>query len=207
MPLFNAEERLAIPILLREVGVIKSILLGARTRKRQDAGEPFQMLGPPSDDNDKLSRDQVGPAILLYQELAKLVSRDEAYRITEKIVVTGAIPFMQERIGPIRRAELESMDQQARDEFIQIRGTRFFNATVRWDEVSARAVNFTVLSCTFPPLCAAAGVPELAPIFCKGDEKFFGSVEPDVRLERPQTIAEGAPNCPFYLRWVDDTDN
>ncbi len=55
------------------------------------------------------------------------------------------------------------------------------------------------------PLCAAAGVPELAPVFCAGDAHFFGTVEPDVLLERPQMIAEGAETCRFRLYWASST--
>ena len=84
------------------------------------------------------------------------------------------------------------------------RGERFFNATIRWEEVTADEVRFTVLRCRFPGLCEAAGVPELAPVFCEGDAVFFGQVEPDVELQRSQTIAGGAESCPFVLRLRGD---
>lgn len=209
MGLFKIDptERLAIPILLRELGIFRSLRLGGRIRKRKDAGEPFAALEPPASEDERLSREQVGPAILLYQELQRFVDQREAYRITETVVVAGAVLFLGQTIGPLRRAELDAMDQAARDEFVKDRGGRFFNATVRWDQISGKEVAFTVLHCKFPPLCAAAGVPELAPVFCKGDEKFFGTVEPDVRLVRLQTIAGGAENCPFRLQWTDANDD
>ena len=37
-------------------------------------------------------------------------------------------------------------------------GERFFNSTMRWDEISDRCIRFTVTHCRFPELCAAAGL-------------------------------------------------
>jgi Amt family ammonium transporter len=48
-----------------------------------------------------------------------------------------------------------------------------------------------------------AGVPELAPVFCKGDARFFGTVEPDVELIRPTMIATGGARCDFTLRFAE----
>lgn len=197
----DPNERIAAPILLRELGVWGALLVGRRIRRRQRAGEPFQLLAPPATEEERLSRDQIGPAILLYRELRERIGREEALRITEVVVVEAALIFLRETIGPLRRAELEALDEESKQAFVKERGRRFFNATVQWDEVSGERVRFTVKHCKFPPLCVAAGVPELAPLFCRADARYFGSVEPDVTLTRNQTIAEGAPTCPFLLEW------
>ncbi len=190
-------------ILLRELGLVRALRVGLSLARRQRAGEPFAALPPPENDAERLSRAQIGPAILLYQELLRFLPRDEALRLTERVVVVGAVAFLRRSIGRLRRAELAALDEPGRQRFVEARGARFFNATTRWDEVSAASVRFTVTHCRFPPLCQALGVPELAPVFCKGDERFFGSVEPDVVLERPHTLAEGAASCPFTLRFRD----
>jgi predicted ArsR family transcriptional regulator len=99
------------------------------------------------------------------------------------------------------------MEDDDREEFVRERGRKFFNATIEWDRISETAVEFTVTHCEFPGLCEAAGVPELAPVFCKGDGAFFGGVESDVELERPHTIAQGADDCPFRISLRDpDSD-
>ena len=152
-----------------------------------------------------MSRAQIGPAILLYRELLRIREPDAARALTEEVVVAGAVAFLREQIGSLRRADLEGMDPEAQKEFARSRGERFFNATVTWDTVGSDEVRFTVTACRFPPLCAAAGVPELAPVFCAGDAHFFGTVEPDVLLERPQMIAEGAETCRFRLYWASST--
>ena len=72
------------------------------------------------------------------------------------------------------------------------------------DEVEEAAAFFRVTFCRFPRMCAEAGVPELAPVFCAVDAHFFGGVERSIALDRPETLAAGGGSCPFSLRWVGD---
>lgn len=199
----DPNERLATPILLRELGILTALRVGRAIRSRQRRGEPFADLAPPDGEHERLSREQIGPAILLYTELRQRIGQEEALRITEEIVIEAACVFLRESIGPLRRADLEQLDEAGQETFVKERGERFFNATVDWQEIGGERVRFTVTHCRFPPLCAATGVPELAPVFCKGDARFFGSIEPDVTLLRPHTIAEGASTCPFTLQWAE----
>jgi hypothetical protein len=62
-------------------------------------------------------------------------------------------------------------------------------------------VKFTISRCRLVELVLQAGKPELAPLFCQGDARFFGSVEPDVELLRPDTIARGGASCPFTIQF------
>ena len=71
---------------------------------------------------------------------------------------------------------------------------------MRWDEVSGERVRFTVTSCRFPAV-RGGGCPELAPVFCEVDARYFGTVEPDIVLTRPTRIAAGDPECAFTLSW------
>jgi predicted ArsR family transcriptional regulator len=195
------EERLATPILLRELGVLGVLQVGRTLRRRQRLGEPFTHLPPADCDQETLSRQQIGPAILLYQALTERVGQPQAYAITRAVVIEAACDFLRRSIGPLRRTELEALDENGRQAWVLERGRRFFNATVYWDEITGDRVRFTVTHCRFPPLCHACGVPELAPVFCEGDAVFFGTVEPDVTLDRPHTRAKGAATCPFTLSW------
>jgi len=199
----SADERVAAPILIRRLGVLRSLRVGRRIRRAERAGEPFAHLDPPATEQDRLSREQIGPAILLYRTLLEFVDRDEALSVCEEVVVEAAVIFLRESIGRLDRATIETLDEDAKQAFVKDRGEKFFNATVRWDQIDDEGVRFTVTACRFPPLCAECGVPELAPVFCKGDAKFFGTVEPDVTLTRTQTIAEGADVCPFALQWAE----
>lgn len=197
--MFKPEQRAAFGVLVDEFGLLQALKVGGRVQRQRFAGAPFDELPPPEDDDERLSREQIAPAIVLYRQLRRDVSEERAYAITERVVVEGAVHFLGRQIGRLPRDELVAMGDAERDNFVRERGENFFNATIEWDRVSRDAVEFTVTHCAFPGLCEDAGVPELAPVFCEGDRKFFGGVESDVQLERPHTIAQGGPDCPFRI--------
>lgn len=161
----------------------------------------FDALEPPADEREKKSRDQIGPAVVMYRALKERLGQEEALRITGEVVNASGVIFMQRNIGKIDSATLTSLDDEGRRAFVESRSEKFFNATIAWDHVEPRRVGFTVHACVFPGLCAAVGVPELAPIFCAVDAAFFGGVEPNVELRRPETLAGGDPRCVFELEW------
>jgi len=207
MPLIDPMDRAAVPILLARLGIWRTLRVGMGLRRRLARGAPFDVLPAPTEEAERLSREQIAPAVVLYQLLAESLGSDEALQVTEEVVVASTVVWLREQIGPLERSALAAMDGPAREAFVRQTGARFFNATMRWDRVDAEEVSFTVTACRFPRLCAEAGVPELAPVFCKGDAVFFGTVEPNVSLTRPETIAGGASACPFTLRWTDSVES
>lgn len=200
----DPDERAGAPVLVRELGVWRAVKTGKKVRKRLRAGEPFAHLPPPADEADAMSRAQIGRAIVLYRVLAEREGRATALRVTENVVAEAACRFLGEQLGSLSRETVESVPVSRRRAWIEAKGARFFNATIAWDRVDTAGVDFRVTACRFPPLCVAAGVPELAPIFCAGDAAYFGTVEPNVTLERPHTIAEGAATCCFRLRYASE---
>ena len=197
--MFKREDQKAFKILIDELGLVSAIRIGARVQRKVFTGEPFEELPEPDSEDERLSRQQIGPAIVLYRELKEKLTEERAYEVTERVVVEASVVFLSKTVGRLRRRELLSMGDAEREAFVREKGEKFFNANLSWDRIDADAVEFTVLHCKFPPLCEAVGEPELAPVFCKGDAEFFGGVEEDVDLERPHTIAEGGPNCPFHI--------
>jgi len=168
--------------------------------KRQErAGEPFGSMPPVDCENERLSRAQIAPAVLLYKALLAHCP-EQALSVTERIVVEDGVRFLRRTLGVLSPTQLASLSSQERTSFAQSKAKKFFNATIRWDRIEADHIQFTVTACRFPPLCLAAGVPEIAPFFCAVDSQYFGSVEENVLLERSQTIASGASECPFTLR-------
>jgi hypothetical protein len=196
-----AIEWTSIAVLLRELGIMGSIGVGIKLAWKQIRGEPFKNLDPAKDLKEKYSRMQIGPAILLYQILIDRLGKDEGYRMTEKVVIAAGASFLKKSIGPMTQSALQEMQPAERQEFVQLRGQRFFNAEMEWTKIEADEVQFTVSKCHFPILCRDTSVPELAILFCKTDEAYFGSLEDNVRLERPHTLANGGPNCPFTLTY------
>lgn len=201
-PKIDPNERYAAPVLLRELGIWRTLRVGPAVRAAVSRGEPFASLPAAADEREVLSREQIAGAIVLYRLLLPLVPQERAIAITQDVVVAAGAHFLRETLGTISQAEIASMSEEQRGEFARTRGARFFNATMRWDEISESHVRFTVTHCHFPILCAQVGVPELSPVFCAVDAHFFGNVEKGVVLERPDTIARGASACGFSLAFA-----
>lgn len=201
--MFGAIERTAFRVLWSRLGLWRALQVGLAVQRRVGRGEPFAHLPPPEDWKERGSREQAGPAVVLFEELCRVVHEAEALSVTAEVVEEGAVVFLTQTIGSLRRADLEPLDPEARRAFAEDRGSRFPNATLTWDEVAASRVRFTVHACRLVELVNAVGHPELAPLFCQGDARFFGTVEPDVELIRPHTLATGGHDCPFTIQFKE----
>ena len=73
----DGESKAALKVLQREFGLFSALKIGMRLKKREQQGEPFHQLPDPGNKKEALSRKQIGPAILLYQELKKKHSKEE----------------------------------------------------------------------------------------------------------------------------------
>jgi len=200
----------AARILFNEVGVRLATVVLADVAVAQARGEPFRHLDPPQDDRERLCRRQVGPAVLMQRALRRWLGIERALEITREIVIAGTVVFLKHTIGPLERGAVLAKSHEDREAMVHELGERFFNAEVRWDEISDEAVRFTVLQCRFPALCEAGGAPEVAPLMCLGDAVYFGEILGTVDLARSQTLAEGGDCCPFELTWrpgADPTDS
>lgn len=202
----DAPTRAAFGVLRRRFGWWRALALGLAIERRRSAGRPFGHLPPPRDDKDARSRAQIGPAIVLFGVLVERYDDSTAIAATAAVVEAAALAFLGQTVGPLRRETLASMSPEERDRFVRERMARFPNADVRFDHIGADEVRFTVTACRFVALCHAAGCPELAPLFCAGDARFFGEVEPDVVLIRETTLAVGGDRCPFVLRYAEPAD-
>ncbi|MGK0362887.1 MAG: hypothetical protein ACI9U2_005209, partial [Bradymonadia bacterium] len=202
MALFDPMEMAALRVLAGHLGWVRALWYGLNVRSRVRGGEPFAHLPEPLTEKETLSRGQAGPAIVLYRRLRRAIGPEDAVDITTDAVEASALVFLGQSIGPLDRDALTAMSPAERMAFMREKGNRFPNATIRWEQVEAERVRFTVLDCRFVSLCAEAGHPELAPIFCKGDAQFFGGVEAGVTLIREETLAAGGRHCPFDLQWA-----
>lgn len=201
--MLDGTERAALRVLVRNLGLLGALRVGIAVERARRRGEPFADLPAATDGKERGSRAQAGPAVLLYRALLERMSEAEALRVTGEAVVAGALVFLTRTLGPLRRSEVAALDEDGRRRFAEDRADRFPNATLTWDEISAERVRFTVHRCRLVELVAHAGHRELAPLFCLGDARWFGNVEPGVRLERPTTLADGAASCPFTLTWAE----
>ena len=140
---------------------------------------------------------------MLYRALSRRLGVERALEVSGKVIELGAVMFLSHSVGRLRREEIAKLSEAERAAFAKEKSGKFPNATMTWDEISARGVRFTISRCRLAELARQTGHPELAPLFCKGDARFFGEVEQDVTLTRPPTIADGASHCHFHIQWRD----
>lgn len=190
-----------IPVLLNRLSLVEAISVAWKIETAAFRGEPWNDLAPPEDEKERLSREQIAPAILLYRELLKTHPQPEAYDIVAATAIAGGVKFLKKSIGILDQAMISQKSEEELRAWSAETGQKFFNADIKFDVVSSEAVGFTVSRCRFPELCIEVGVPELAPAFCATDEAFFGKVQPNVTLTRPNTIAGGSDHCAFHLAW------
>ena len=68
------------------------------------------------------------------------------------------------------------------------------------DETPGR-FDFDVTRCRYAEMYRALGIPELGEVLsCQRDAALIEGFNPDVTLERTQTIMQGAPHCDFRYR-------
>ncbi len=66
-------------------------------------------------------------------------------------------------------------------------------------------LSFDVVRCRYAEAYREMGLPEelATRISCLRDHAFVAGYSPNLRLDRPGTIASGAATCPFTFTWED----
>lgn len=190
--------RAALRILRHRLGFFRTLPILARVAIAQLRGAPWKRLPPAADEKERLSRREIGGAVLLHQALSRHLSADAARGILSEIIVEGAMVSFDYLLDPLTPATLRARPEEERRRLVLQNLARFPNADARLDEAAPDRLAFTVTHCRFPVLLAAVGHPELAPLFCAGDKRYFEE-RLGVDFNRPHTIADGAANCPFLL--------
>ena len=190
-------------VLTDSLGYFRTLRVVAGVAKRRLTENPFLSLGPARDRRERESRLQAQTAIFLYREL-KLLEPHRALELTFRVVEAGAVGHLRKTLGRVRGDVLAQLEPTRRRKRVQGWIDRFFTATAHIEDVTETQVAFTVTACALVRLSHAAGHPELAPAFCRGDASYFASLSPPIKLERASTIAEGADQCPFILSLHDN---
>lgn len=165
--------------------------------RRQLAGEPWRGLPLPQDEKEKLSRKQAGPAVLLYRALEARHGAQRALEVTGTVVLEGSLLFLASVVPRIDPDRIRALSQEARRAFVLGIADRFFNADVADVELTEDSFRYRIGRCRFPELMKAVGHPELAPLFCEGDQVFFDRHQPDIAFTRPVTLSRDNEPCDF----------
>jgi hypothetical protein len=186
-------------LLQRALGPWLTLAVVGGVVRRRLMERPFASLGPATTRRERQSRNQALGAVLLYRELKVRVGADRAKEIAFLVIEAGAVAHLRKTLGRLNGETLARMTPERRLSKVRDWIDRFFTATARIDGVSQTQVSFTVTACALVRLSRAAGHPELAAAFCRGDAAYFASLTPPIDLERRTTLADGHAACPFVL--------
>ena len=165
-------------------------------------GRPWNELPPPADTQETLSRRQIGPAALLERRLREAVPPERARELVREIVIVGAVDFLSRNVPVLKKKDILSMDEREREGFMKSIKEKFFNADADMVVEGDEALNMRVTRCRFVELLDAICEKDMAPVFCEGDRIFFDKRQPEVSLERPETISRGDEICDFRFKWL-----
>lgn len=191
--------------LIKEIGLLKTFQVLGDIGKSKALGEPFSGLGPPVDEQDDLSRQQLGSAVLLYRALKRNLDQPEALRLTGTIVEEASVDFLKLNVPIINPKRLLRSSEKKKQKFMKTLGDKFFNADATITIKEGKSVYFSVSRCRFVELLKRVGEPEMAVLFCKGDFRFFNENQPHIRLERPQELSTGGTYCDFQFHFKEGT--
>lgn len=194
-----ANGRGPLRILVSSLGATEAFRVMAGVARRALTERPFSHLPKPVDRRERLSRAQARPAILLYRALLDRLAPERALSVATDVIAAGAVDHLGRTLRGFDPGSFAALDDGAQRAQVATWLDAFFTAEAEIDAVTPEEVRFTVHRCALVRLSRAAGHPELAPSFCVGDAYFFAHQQPPVRLDRPQTLAEGASCCPFTL--------
>ena len=187
-------------VIWRRLGLRAGGALILEVALRSLFGAPFRKLPRAQSPQEKRSRAQLAPAVLVYQGLSRRRSKAEAFALSGEVVREGGRVFLRRLLRGLDLQALNAQPRAARIDALRARLSAIPNAefTLHIDE--AERLHFTVHRCHFAELCARLGLPELAPLFCAVDGYFFSEDLSEVDFERAETIAEGGACCPFILK-------
>ena len=195
----DAMTKAALKVLYQRLGLWGALHIIVRVIRGKMTGAPFAGWPKAQQRRERESRQQLGPAILVYRALLKRYSPSHSLLVTSDVVTASGRAFLNQVLSELDIDHLISLPNDQRSAYLTPILSPIPNALFELSFDTENKVRFTVKSCRFVGLCAELGHPELAPLFCAVDDHFFRHDLPQVNLERATTIAHGGEQCPFIL--------
>jgi predicted ArsR family transcriptional regulator len=148
-------------------------------------------------------------------EIGVLKRREIEARILMPVLAALGDEFGRERVFEVaRRVIVEVAQEQGRELAVRMGGnslTKFAAALEDWKKGDAyrmdtlrqddERLDFNVTRCRYAEMYRALGIPEVGALLsCNRDFALIEGFNPDVELERTQTIMQGATHCDFRFR-------
>ena len=197
----------AVSILVGHLGWVGAGRAAAGLARRQLFADPFRDLpSPPSDDVGAwLSRRQLLPVLLLDDALQQDLglTRERAHAVLGDLVADVGAVLLKRRFPALAPEAWADAAPDTREAVVRRVFARLGNIAAADVRSGDDWVALDVKGCTFVALCQAVGKPELAPLFCAADGRFFDRPDAPVTLERTTTLAQGGPCCDFRFSLRD----
>jgi hypothetical protein len=154
------------------------------------------------------------------RKLPLLEQREIEARIVGPLVRAFAAEVGEERALAIVGDVIRELARTSGGELARLVGektlTAFAQSLDRWSENGALQIeiveqtseklSFNVTRCRYAEMYCALGLADLgASLSCQRDYALVQGFNPDIQLDRTQTIMEGAHHCDFRFRLREDT--
>ena len=168
--------------------------------------ETAENSGKPQDEGESLSR---------LNAVGVLTRREIEARILAPLLERLGEEFGRERVLQIARQVIVDIAQEQGAELAAATGgddlEHFAGSLADWQKDGAMEIEelergegryaFNVTRCRYAEMYRALGIPELGALLsCNRDFSLIQGFNPEVTLERTQTIMQGAPFCDFRFR-------
>lgn len=146
------------------------------------------------------------PMCALFLAIAERCDREEARQICADFMRETALGKGEALQKLLRIPGMQSFFMKC----FGFLGSRLFGEKAGFEqqmhECTTKRLRMDILSCPYLRHCTAAGVSEIAPLFCANDEYAYGDL-PGITFRRTGTLANGADRCDFELTRGDTAPN
>lgn len=134
--------------------------------------------------------------VALIRRFAKAVGEDEALEMASEVIRADAVRSGADLARSYSGSSLDTLRQVVEEVWAQDGALEIAHAELTEDSLS-----FDVTRCGYAEMYRRLGLEELGvTLSCQRDFAFNEGFNPQIRLERSQTIMEGAPFCNFRYR-------
>jgi len=135
----------------------------------------------------------------VYEEMKAELGRERAREILGKAIVKNAIAQ--------GRAYSEGLEDTGLAAFQAMHGQWLANGALEIEMLgqTETTMDYNITRCRYSEMYREMGLGEIGDLLsCGRDGTFCTGFDPRIKLERTQTIMQGAPHCDFRYRWEED---
>ncbi|TNF30704.1 MAG: hypothetical protein EP329_13425 [Deltaproteobacteria bacterium] len=201
------DARHALPIVWRvlrgRLGRVATARVVARYLAASLGRDPLRGVAPSADPREPMTRYQLRSLLRLEQALAGLAGPLATDLLREVACEVGAAFIAATH--PPSHAEWARAGDAERRAFAEGLLRYFPNADGAVVGLAAGALDFDISRCRFAELTRELGRPDLAPLFCAADTRYYARPGHGT-LHRAETLAAGDARCAFRIRFGDTGD-